>query len=167
MNAQDILSLPPREPSALSEPSVEGDAPLSRVLSLMLDSPDGKVAVTRGGVPAGTLTPAQMLLACAEMMPQRPESSTLTVTCTPAEFLASSLARAVEDADAHLLDLYTLPAPGGLVKAVLRVSRLDPSPVARSLERYGFTVSAAEGEVNSDHDLALSRLEELRRYFDL
>ena len=167
MTAHDILRIPPREPSASATPVVTADASLSRLLSLMLDSPSGTVAISGEESESGVITAMQLLEACASMMPQRPESSTITLTCATGEFLASAVARAVEDADAHLLDMNTLPSDGGLLRVVLRVSRIDPAPVARSLERYGFTVSAVEGDFNTDHDLALSRLEELRRYFDL
>ncbi len=167
MTAHDILRIPPREPSASATPVAPADASLSRLLSLMLDSPSGTVAISGREGESGVITAMQLLDACASMMPQRPESSTITLTCAPGEFLASAVARAVEDADAHLLDMNTLPSADGLLRVVLRVSRIDPAPVVRSLERYGFTVSAAEGDFNTDHDLALSRLEELRRYFDL
>ena len=167
MTAHDILRIPPREPSASATPVATADASLSRLLSLMLDSPSGTVAISGREGESGIITAMQLLDACASMMPQRPESSTITLTCAPGEFLASAVARAVEDVDAHLLDMNTLPSADGLLRVVLRVSRIDPAPVVRSLERYGFTVSAAEGDFNTDHDLALSRLEELRRYFDL
>lgn len=167
MTAQEILQLSLREPAADSAPAVAADTPLPAVLSALLDSRDGTVSVSNGQSTLGSIDLRRALQAASDMMPPRPESSQVSVTCTPAEYSASSLARAVEDADAHLLDLYTLPAPHGNLKVVMRTSRTDPSPVIHSLRRYGFSVTESEGLTYSDQDRAAERLEELRRYFDL
>ncbi len=167
MTAQEILQLPPHRASALTIPVVQPQAPLARVLQLLLDSPSGTVNVSDGQSKIGSIDASSALRACSLMMPQRPESSLVTITCSPQEYSASSLARAVEDADAHLLDLYTLPAPHGNIQVVLRTSRRDPSPVAHSLRRYGFSVSETEGIEDTDREQALERIEALRRYFDL
>ena len=39
------------------------------------------------------------------LMPENPETGRLTVACAPADYSASIIARAVEDVDAHLLNL--------------------------------------------------------------
>lgn len=167
MTAQEILRLTPRDDGGRTTPVVEARMPLSEVLSAILDSPTGTVSVSDGQSIIGTITATMALQAAAAMLPPRPESSQVTVTCSPSEYSASSLARAVEDADAHLLDLYTLPAPHGNLKVVIRTSRIDPSPVVHSLRRYGFSVTDTEGFVDTDHTRAAERIEELRRYFDL
>ncbi len=167
MTAQEILQLPLHEPTARTVPQAEGATPLPEVLAQLLDSPTERVEVSDGQSTLGYIDCRRALQAAALMMPPRPESSQVTVTCTPSEYSATSLARAVEDADAHLLDLYTLPAPHGNLKVVMRTSRTDPSPVVHSLRRYGFSVTETEGMTYSDHDRAAERLEELRRYFDL
>lgn len=70
------------------------------------------------------------------------DSSELTIKCAPADFMASSIARAVEDADAHLINLNVTSARhlDGSLLVHLRVNRRNRSAVARSLERYGYSV---------------------------
>ncbi|MDE7389113.1 MAG: hypothetical protein K2M97_07690 [Muribaculaceae bacterium] len=78
----------------------------------------------------------------ATLIPPLPESAELTVTCAPDDFLASAIARAVEDADAHLINLNVTSHrhPDGSLLVHLRVNRRSCASVARSLERRGFTV---------------------------
>lgn len=89
--------------------------------------------------------------AAAEMMrlfPENAESGCLTVACAQADYSASLIARAVEDADAHLLNLNVTSATGPLhgVVVELRVSHRDTSSVARSLSRHGYTILAADSD---------------------
>lgn len=98
-----------------------------------------------------------------------PDTSEVTVICHPSDYSASSLARAVEDADASLLALVTTPDNDGsqMLTVHLRTNRSDPSPVVHSLERYGFNVTDAQGTVNTDASLAAERLSELQRYLNI
>ena len=69
------------------------------------------------------------------------ESSTLVLTCRRGDYSASRIARAVEDADAHLLNLNVTAdseRSDSRIVAELRISHRDPEAAARSLERYGF-----------------------------
>lgn len=95
------------------------------------------------------------------------ESSTLVVTCRRGDYSASRIARAVEDADAHLLNLNVTSdseRSDNRITAELRISHRDPEAAARSLERYGYEVIDAEGTADSDDSLMRSRYEELMRY---
>lgn len=167
MTAQDILLAQQPEATAPATPQVAPEAPLPLVLAQLLDSPTGTVSVTDGTDSLGQISMRQALTACSALMPVCQECSQITLTLTPEEYSASALSRAVEDADAQLLDLYTIPTADGLLQVVLRTSRIDPTPVSHSLERYGFTVSSTEGSTNLDHDTALERIEALRRYLDI
>lgn len=82
--------------------------------------------------------------------PHQPESSELTVTCAPGAYSASAMARAVEDCDAHLLNLnVTCDTTGtGDIVVELRVSHRDGNAVARSLVRYGYTVTEIRGALD-------------------
>lgn len=68
----------------------------------------------------------------------------MTVICRRSEYAASRIARAVEDCDAHLLNLnITADTPSAdEVVVELRVSHRNPVAVMRSLERYGYTAVA-------------------------
>lgn len=71
------------------------------------------------------------------------DQSSLTVSCAPADYSASVIARAVEDCDAHLLALEVMPADiSAATRAALiirlRINHRSPLAVARSLARYGY-----------------------------
>ncbi len=104
------------------------------------------------------------------LFPARDESSRLLVSCIPSDYSASRIARAVEDADAHLLNLNVTSDGERLdnrVVAELRVSHRSPLAVARSLERYGYEVVDVEHESLADDDMANERLNELMHYLDI
>ena len=102
--------------------------------------------------------------------PPRQEASRLLVSCLPSDYSASRIARAVEDADAHLLNLNVTTDGERLDNRVvteLRVSHRSPLAVARSLERYGYEVVDVEHDALADDPLAADRLNELMYYIDL
>ncbi|MBP3304271.1 MAG: hypothetical protein J6L68_05400 [Muribaculaceae bacterium] len=104
------------------------------------------------------------------LFPPTEESSRILVSCIPADYSASRIARAVEDCDAHLLNL-NVTADGrrldNRVVIELRVSHRSPMSVARSLERYGYEVLDVEHEALADDGLASDRIKELMHYIDL
>ncbi len=71
----------------------------------------------------------------------------LVVACRPNDFSASALARAVEDSDAHLLNLNVTDRrlDDGRITIELRTNHRNGASTARSLERYGFEVVAIDG----------------------
>ncbi|MDE6278878.1 MAG: hypothetical protein K2M05_02795 [Paramuribaculum sp.] len=104
----------------------------------------------------------------SRLFPYREDSSELTVRCMRAQYSASLIARAVEDADAHLLNLNVTSDvtdnPGEIV-VELRVSHRHPMSVARSLERYGFeVVTFKPGNEDPLAATAIERLGELMSY---
>ena len=102
------------------------------------------------------------------LFPFLAESSELTVSCLRDQYSASAIARAVEDADAHLLNLNVTSDITGVPNEIvveIRVSHRHPVSVARSLERYGFNV--ARVKTSADDPLtreALDRMGELMAY---
>ncbi len=94
------------------------------------------------------------------------------------DYSASAIARAVEDCDAHLINLNVLAdrpseAPGQCLVA-LRVDHRNASAVARSLERYGMRVIALGGEGEADIDfydphqaITRERLDQLLRIIEI
>ena len=80
-------------------------------------------------------------------MPPNADAGSLTLTCSPGHYSASAIAHAVEDADAHLLNLNVTAekTDSGDMIVELRVSHRNTLSVARSLARYGFTVVNTDG----------------------
>lgn len=106
------------------------------------------------------------------LFPPVPDSSRLTVSCRRADYSASALARAVEDCDAHLLNLNVTSATsmdpyGDELTIELRVNHRNAMSVARSLERYGYRVVGVENAADADCDTLRERYNELLRIIDL
>lgn len=95
------------------------------------------------------------------------QGSVLWVSAPASDYLASRLAMAVEDADASLMGLRVASDGPGRMLVRLRTSAPDPTPVARSLERYGYRVTRASGSAYAEADKSRESLENLRRYLEI
>lgn len=97
------------------------------------------------------------------LMPPRQEASVITVVCRPSDFSASALARAVEDSNAHLLNMNVTAdkRDDGNMTIELRTSLRHADATVRSLARYGFEVVASRSF--PDEDSAGGRLDETMR----
>lgn len=98
----------------------------------------------------------------------------ILLCCRRDQYSASRIARAVEDVDAHVLNLNvtSLQLPGreqgSCVVVALRVGLRDASGVVRSLERYGMEVLDFEGTAGApDDETARARAAELLRYLEM
>lgn len=138
--------------------SVAADTQITDVLPMLLDAPARMLAVGPQGSACGVIDESSMLDALGRLIAPRYDSSTIVVECPPEQYSASRLAHAVEDADAHLVDLWTAPAADGLIRATIRVRHTDPSAAAHSLERYGYNVVESSGAINTDAIVASERL---------
>lgn len=174
MTAHDILTLSTTETSSGTSPAETGRVteatPAMLLLPQLLESPDAKVEVTGSdGGTVGVVDARAMLRCIGTMLGDARESSWVEATVAASAFSASSVARAVEDADANLLDMLTSadPADGNRLRISLRVSHADPSGVVRSLERYGYEVTSSSGVVNEDYDKARRHLSELELYLNM
>lgn len=79
------------------------------------------------------------------------DSSEITIECSRVDYSASAIARAVEDCNAHLLNLNVTSQEASTADAVvvdLRVSHRSSEAVARSLERYGFMVTSMASDAD-------------------
>jgi hypothetical protein len=94
-------------------------------------------------------------------MPPLDDASELTVACVGRDYLGSALARAVEDCDAHLINMNVTDGftDDGRMLVHLRVNRRNAAAVARSLQRYGYEVVGGIDPA----DVADGRTDELRR----
>lgn len=158
MKARDIIS--PRSACAGSLPqkNVSAETSVVDVLHLLLDTEDHRLGVTDGMDLLGIVDSDSLLTGLAGLISVRDDSSVVVVETSPSAYSASQLAHAVEDANVHLVDLWTSPGEGDLVKVTLRVRTTDPSGVVSSLERYGYDVVEASGEENRNMDTAIERL---------
>lgn len=162
MDVKTLLTYP-CEPSAAPAPVLGTDASLPAALSA-LSGADAMGVPVQGN---GYLTHQQAIAGISTMLPYMPDTSELTAVCEPSHYSASAVAHAVEDANAHLLTLMTYPGADHDLTLYLRTDRTDPSEVARSLERHGYSVTYASGVTYTDATVAGERLAELKRYMDI
>lgn len=167
MNAQELLTYPASPQSAPSgTPRVDGSAPLAAVMDAMTGASCPVVEVHSADRIA-PLTSWQILQAVTRMMPHSDEFSEIMAHADNRTYSASAMARAVEDSDASLISLLTYPDDEGGLNVYLRINRADPSHAARSLERYGYSVTYAHGPENSEAELSEQRLTELQHYLNI
>lgn len=111
------------------------------------------------------------------LFPPVAESSRLLVGCRIEDYSASRIARAVEDCDAHLLNLNVTSLGGdagadygeGKYPVVfdLRVNHSSPAGISRSLERYGYTVINTSSGDSACDDTARERIDQLFRFLEI
>lgn len=167
MTAKDIISPLGRALERRPVRHVEADMPLLDVLPRLLDAPERLLTVTDGSSSLGVIDTDSLLSGLGALIAARDDASVVTLECPPEQYSASHIAHAVEDADAHLVDLLTTPLADGNLKVTLRVRHDDPSATIRSLERYGYTVTAAHGARYSDARIADDRLRALQLYLNV
>lgn len=104
-------------------------------------------------------------------MPSAPNSSTLVITCQASDYCASTICRAVEDCDAHVLNLNVISAVSryGEMQVALRVDHRYADSVMRSLERFGYETIHYESPCDDlpSTEMARSRANELLRYLNV
>ena len=103
--------------------------------------------------------------------PENPDASELVLAVMPEDYSASRIAGAVEDCNAHLLNLNVtrLLTERGQMIVDLRVNHSNSSSVSRSLERYGFEVLDHGNIHGSDAETerARSRADEILRILNI
>ncbi len=104
----------------------------------------------------------KLTLTTQETLIQRDDCSMVTLLCSPADYSASILTHACEDAGAPVVDLLTQPADERSISVTLRLRCDDPTPAIHNLERYGYEVAEAEGNNYTDSMIAAERLLELQ-----
>ena len=168
MTARDIISsLMPADRISPSMPSVEASMPVIDILPRLLDTPDRRLGVTDGGVMLGMIDTESVLAGLARLFPARDDTSVIELECAPADYSAAMLTHAAEDADVHVVGLWTAPASDGRIRVTLQLRCEDPAHVARNIERYGFEVVETHARVDSAYELASRRLRELQLYLSV
>ncbi len=178
MTAKEAIS-PYRHLAAMAgEPSVMGsvgprrtvsaDEQLVDVLPKLLDAPSRELRVADGDRELGVIDTRSMLEALGRMIAARDDASTLTVECPPSDYSASAIARAVEDADAHLVDLWSAPSDDGAnIRVTLRVRLDNPEAAVRSLNRYGYDVVETSARPTGSATVDEERLSALQVYLNV
>lgn len=145
--------------------------PMSMLMELMVSGGRSIVPVVddMSGVYVGAVDRESMLASVSRLFPQLQESTELTVTCPPGNYSASAIAHAVEDADAHVLNLNVVEGtePQSRTTVILRVNHSRGDSVARSLARYGYDtveMSGIPGMVNPE---MAERVNELLHYLEV
>lgn len=158
LTAADIMR-PNVEPDvSLPERNVTPETPVPDLLGKLLDTPGLELGVVEGSHLLGTIDGTVLLEGLGHLIVPRDDSSYICLDCSPYDYSASSIARAVEDADAHLVDLWTVPSDHNTIQVTLRVRHSDPSACVNQLERHGFNVTRAVGANNVDADLVRERI---------
>lgn len=105
----------------------------------------------------------------SRLFPQVADSCRLVMTCRNEDYAASIVARAVEDCDAHLLNLNVTSdvTDSGDMVVELRVGINNGESVARSLARYGYEVVNIEHDSQADDDTMRRRIDELMHYINM
>lgn len=103
------------------------------------------------------------------LFPPLEDESTLVLGCMRGHYSASRIARAVEDCDAHLLNLNVTSTPSDLADIVveIRVNHRNAEAISRSLERYGYDILEAKSNHAEDNERMRSRVNELLRYLEV
>ena len=107
----------------------------------------------------------------ARRYPENADASELVLAVSPEDYSASRISHAVEDCDAHLLNLNVTDrrTDRGDMIVDLRVDHSNSVNVARSLERYGYEVIDFGGTVNrgSEAERARERADEILRILNM
>lgn len=105
----------------------------------------------------------------SRLFPAAPDWSMLRVTCAAADYSAGAIVRAVEDCNAHVLNLnVTADSSSGLTVVELRVALRDAMTAVRSLERYGFVAEIiGASAVSPQIETVRDRVNELMHYLEI
>lgn len=103
------------------------------------------------------------------LFPYSPDASRFTVVCRREDYSAGRIAQAIEDCNAHVLNLNvtSLPAGEGKVAVDIRVDRKNTASIARSLARYDYIVAGEYGAEETVDEGDRERVAELLRYIDI
>ena len=156
MTAKDIISINTSDEGRRPTSKVDADMSVFDVIPVLMESVTREIGVTSEGEHIGYIDQASLLEGISRMIASRDDCCVVTIECDPQDYSASALAHAVEDTDAHLVDLLSVPADGGKIKVALRIRHSDPSAAARSLERYGYDVVETIAGQNSLSSLEIA-----------
>lgn len=174
MTAKDIISpkllaLPPTK-HAVTVPTVAASAPLSLILQKASEASIVRVVDDHSGTQIGTLDASAIIGATARLFPAVDEACELIIECARHDYSASIIARAVEDCNAHVLNLNVRAdnRPDNRISVSVRINHSSGEAVARSLARYGYDVTEIiGGDTDPLTETTKERINELIHYLEL
>lgn len=173
MTAKDIISpkllaLKPAE-LTVATPKVAASTSLAVVLHKMLDTASAIHVVDEfTDKTIGVIDPESITASIAQLFPVVEESCELIVECNSRNYSASTIAHAVEDCDAHIINLNVMESSNDdRIEIAIRINHSHGEAVARSLERYGYEVVAVVGNSNPISTNTQERINELIHYLEL
>ena len=119
MRAKDIVAAGRVKKHVFPYRNVNEDMPVVNVLPLLLDTPEGLLGVRSGNGFEGVIDRDSLLEGLGRMIAPRDDCSVITLECVPADYSASRIAHAVEDSDAHLVDMWSTPSEDGKIQVTL------------------------------------------------
>lgn len=168
MQAKEIANIatPPLIPPPVTTPQaqIDPEASLPHLLRQLVDEQGSPLRITGS---EQSVDMWKTLNAVSTLLPDMPETSVIEISCTPRDYSASAIARAVEDADANLLTLMSRPAPHDMLEVSLRIDHADPAAAVHSLERYGYSIRSAYGQRYSDLELSQERIAALQHFLNI
>ena len=136
------------------------------ILPRLLSSDDMRVDVVDHDTVTGSVDADRLLRALGDTFPYVNESSLIEAECDSSHYMASEVARAVEDTDTVLIGMWSRKETPDTIKILIRVARRDPWQVVRSLERYGYDVTFMDYDQNIDA-IHKERIDALRLYLGI
>lgn len=158
MRAKEAIMHAGKMLEAIPEHRVSSEMHLLDLFPRLLEAPGRLLGVEDKGELVGVVSESSMLEALSRQLSSRDDCSVVEIDCAPADYSASRIACAVEDADVHLVDLLSVPSDGGKIRVTLRVRCDDPESVVRSLNRYGYDVVSVAQRLESMPSVSYERL---------
>jgi hypothetical protein len=121
--------------------TIDADMPLVNLISAISEAKDGRLDVTEDGHRIGTLTATALLSGLSEITTAEGDTSLVEMHCQASNYSVSEIARATEDVNVSISDIYTHPTGDGSLQITLRLRTDNPTAAIRNLERYGYEVT--------------------------
>ncbi len=140
---------------------IDAETPIIEVLQHFADCADIVLPVSENGQIIGYIDSQSLIDGLCKTIVARDDSSIINLKCSHHDYSASAIAMAVEDADAHLVDMFSSPSDDEKINVCLRVRHFDPTAAANSLRRHGFEVVSTFSKQSVHAEIAAERLAHL------
>lgn len=116
----------------------------------------------------GVVTQANLLQSVSNLLATTTPGTVLELDVEPLNYSFSEIARIVEDTNSNILSCYVSTRIAGVsLSVILKVDRLDASPVLHAFERYGYTVLNTYSQDGGVDEVALKNYDALMRYLNV
>lgn len=120
--------------------TVTPEWPVEEAARLMTREKISALPVTQGGCLVGIVTETDVVALFMRAMGAGEPSSRLDVVMGDDRSALADIVRVIEGTGVAVRSLVTLPSPGGLREAVVRVATITPRAAVRALQAAGYTV---------------------------